>query len=141
MSAEFSDSGISFQYPDDWRLEREELSNGWSVTVQSPGTAFFLLCLREDNPDSSDLAEQALDDMAEVYPDLESELGMSRIAGRNATGHDIRFFSFDLTNSCWTRSFNTPAGTILVMTQVNDLEMSDFEPDLRRICASVRVEE
>lgn len=140
MAEEFSESGVSFRYPEGWTLEREELSDGWTATVQSPGTAFFMVCLRTDRPDSSDLAEQILDDMTEFYPDLESELGMSRLANHNTTGHDIRFFSFDLTNSCWTRAFSAAPGTILVMWQTNDLEMDEYEPILRAIGASLHVE-
>ena len=58
-----------------------------------------------------------------------------------ARGHDISFFSLDLTNTCWTRSFYSGAGTVLVLCQANDLELDDYEPVLRAICASLEVEE
>ena len=58
-----------------------------------------------------------------------------------AVGHDIHFFSFDLTNTCWTRSLYSDAGTLLVMCQANDLELEDYEPVMRAICSSLQVEQ
>jgi hypothetical protein len=56
-------------------------------------------------------------------------------------GHDIRFFSLDLTNTCWTRSFYSARGTVLVLCQTNDLELETNEPVLRAICASLEVDD
>ena len=58
-----------------------------------------------------------------------------------AVGHDIQFFSLDLTNTCWTRSIDSAIGTLLVLCQSNDLELEEYEPVLRAICASLTVEE
>src|SRR5947208_1292364 len=44
MAAQFAETGVSFQYPENWRLEREEIDHGWLVTVQSPGTSFLIVC-------------------------------------------------------------------------------------------------
>ena len=35
------------------------------------------------------------------------------VAGQPAVGHDVRFFSLDLTNTCWIRSFYGGRGTVL----------------------------
>jgi hypothetical protein len=61
------------------------------------------------------------------------------VAGQPACGHDIRFFSFDLTNTCWTRSFYCGAGTVLLLWQANDLELERIEPVLKAIIASLKV--
>ena len=63
------------------------------------------------------------------------------LAGQMAVGHDIQFFSLDLTNTCWTRSIDSAAGVVLVLCQTNDLELEQYEPVLRAICASLTVEE
>ena len=39
------------------------------------------------------------------------------------------------------KSDGTDAGTVLVLCQTNDLELEEYEPVLRAICASLRVEE
>ena len=44
MVAEFDAPGIRFKYPENWQLEREDNEAGWTVSVQSPETAFLMLC-------------------------------------------------------------------------------------------------
>ena len=70
-----------------------------------------------------------------------SEDCVESVAGQPAVGHDVRFFSFDLTNTCWIRSFYCSRGSILVMWEANDLELEQNEPVLKAITASLRVEE
>src|SRR5581483_6066528 len=131
MAAEFADGGIRFRYPENWRLEREDNDTGWTVSVQSPDTAFLLLSFRDDMPSPEQMSETALAALREDYPDLESEECVESVAGQPAVGHDIRFFSLDLTNTCWTRSFYSPYGTLLLLCQTNDLELDVNEPILR----------
>ena len=125
MAARFDDGGIRFQYPENWRLEREENETGWTVSLQSPGTAFMMVCLREDLPTPDQVAEAALDALREEYPELEADDCVDNLAGQPAIGHDIRFISLDLTNTCWTRSFYSAEGTVLVLCQANDLELEE----------------
>src|SRR5947208_4885083 len=134
MAAIFEDGGLRFKYPENWRLEREDTEEGWTVSVQSPGTAFLMLCLRQDMPTTEGVAEAALDALKEEYPDLEADDCVDSLAGQPAVGHDIRFFSLDLTNTCWTRSFYSARGTVLVLCQANDLELDQTGPVLRAIC-------
>ena len=141
MVAEFDASGIHFKYPENWQLEREDNEEGWTVSVQSPETAFLMLSLREDMPSTDQLADTALEALREEYPDLEADDCVDSLAGQPAVGHDIRFFSLDLTNTCWTRSFYSSRGTVLVMCQFNDLESEKNEAVLRAICASLEVED
>ena len=140
MPAAFEDGGIKFRYPENWKLEREDSDTGWTVSLQSPGTAFMMVCLREDMPTADQLAEAALDALREDYPELEADDCVDSIGGQPAVGHDIRFFSLDLTNTCWTRSFYSSEGTVLVLWQVNDLELEQAEPVLKAICSSFEVD-
>jgi hypothetical protein len=139
MPAEFSASGLRLLYPENWRLEREESDSGWTISVQSPETAFLMLSMREDMPSIDQVAETALAALREEYPDLEADDCTESVAGQPAVGHDIRFFSLDLTNTCWTRSFYSPHGTVLVLCQSNDLESETNEPVLRAMCASLQI--
>jgi hypothetical protein len=141
MPGEFNEDGVSFSYPESWRLEREEDDEGWAVTLQSPGTAFALLRLDRSMPSTEDMVRTTLDALREDYKELEAEPAIDMLAGEMAVGHDINFFSFDLSNTCWTRSLYGGAGTLLVMCQVADIEQAEYEPVLRAICASLKVEE
>jgi hypothetical protein len=139
--AVFEESGVSFQYPDNWALEREENETGWTVSLQGPGTAFAMVCLRNDAPDPGRMADAVLETLREDYPDLEEEPRVDTLAGRPAVGHDITFFSLDLTNTAWTRSIAGTQGTILMLCQTADLELDSEEPVLRAVCKSLRVED
>ncbi len=137
----FDENGIRFRYPTNWRLEHEETESGWTVTVQSPGTAFVAITLDEGLPLPDEMAATALATLREEYPELEAEDRLDTVAGQPAVGHDITFFSLDLTNSCWTRSLYCSTGTILILCQTSDLEFETNEPVLRAIRASLEIEE
>jgi hypothetical protein len=141
MARQFQEDGVSFRYPESWRLEREENETGWAVLLQSPDTAFALISFDHSLPTTEEVAEATLDALRSDYPSLEAEERIDTLAGQMAVGHDIRFFSFDLTNTCWTRSIYSDSGTLLVLCQANDLELEQHEPVLRAICASLKVEE
>ena len=140
MPAEFTESGVSFRYPESWALERETTDAGWAMSVNSPGTAFITVAYRGDRPAAAALCQAVIDTLREDYPDLEAEPVSESLAGQTAVGHDIRFFSLDLTNTCWVRSFYSATGTVLVLSQAADLELETYGPVLRAVCASLRVE-
>ena len=141
MPADFHENGISFRYPENWRLEREESDTGWTVSLQSPQTAFVVVSCDGSMPSAEDVAQTTLEALQSEYPGLEADPAVDTLAGQMAVGHDIRFFSFDLTNTCWTRSLYSESGTLLVLCQANDLELDDYEPVMRAICSSLEVEQ
>src|ERR671924_548289 len=112
MVETFEDEGVRFRYPENWRLEREDNDTGWTVVLQSPDTAFAMISLNHESPSVESVAEAALATMREDYPDLEADRCVDSLAGRPAIGYDIRFFSLDLTNTCWIRSIDCSHGTI-----------------------------
>ena len=140
MAETFEDGGIRFRYPENWELDRQDEEHGWTVTLQSPGTAFAIVNFRDDMPTTEEMADTALEALREDYPELEAEERIESLGGQMAVGHDIRFFSLDLTNTCWTRCFYSPAGTILVLCQTSDLDEDMGVPVLRAICASLEIE-
>jgi hypothetical protein len=140
MALQFDENGIRFQYPENWKVERENSDAGWTVSLQSPDTAFLMISQREAIT-TEQMVETALEALREDYPDLEADECVDSLAGQPAIGHNIRFFSLDLTNTCWIRSFYSAGGTVLVLCQSNDLELERTEPILRAICASLEVDE
>ncbi len=141
MPGMFRKDGVRFQYPDNWQLTREDAETGWTVSVQSRDTAFFMVTYDSQMPEVGEVADTVLDALRADYPELEADDAVESIAGQPALGHNIRFFSFDLTNSCCTRSFYCETGTILLMWQANDLELETVEPIFKAIVASLRIDE
>src|SRR5260370_3744139 len=107
MPKMFREGALSFRYPDNWQLEREDNDHGWTVSVYSPGTAFLTVCLDTHYPDSERMAAAALEALQSEYPGLEADKRAEKVAGQWAVGHDMSFFSFDLINTCWTLSFDS----------------------------------
>lgn len=141
MAAFFDQDGIKLLYPENWELQREESDSGWTISLQSPGTAFLVVSFDADLPEMELMAQAALEALKGEYEQLEADDCVETIAGQPAVGFDVRFFSLDLTNTCWIRSFYSGQGTVLVMWQINDLELATVEPVLRAICASIKVAE
>ncbi len=104
MVKQFNEDGVFFQYPDNWTLEREEADGGWTASLQSPATAFLVVTLDRTMPEPQRMAETALGALRSEYPTLEADAAVDLLAGETAVGHDIQFFSFDLSNTGWTRS-------------------------------------
>jgi hypothetical protein len=109
--------------------------------VSSPDTAFALVSLRTDARDPADLADQTLEVLRSDYKELDSENRVETIAGRMAIGHDIDFLTVDVPVVCKVRSIDTPAGPLLVMTQVAEPDRQSNDPQLCAIVASLKVEE
>jgi hypothetical protein len=141
MTQHYQADGISFDYPDAWRLEREESADGWTVMLQSPGTAFMTLTYDQSGATIEEVADAALEALKADYPTLEIQPRVDTLAGQMAVGHDIQFFSLDLTNTCWTRCLYCADGILLVLCQTNDLELEQYEPLLLAICSTLKVEE
>ena len=141
MLHRFEHLGVSFRYPAGWQLEREAVDDGWSISLQSPGTAFLLLRYDESMPTIEDMASTALQALETDYPELEANPCIEKLAGQMAVGHDIQFFHLDLTNTCWTRSFYSDSGTLLVLCQTSDLEADAYLPDLKAVCESLAIKE
>ena len=59
MPRVFREGSLSFRYPDNWQLEREDNDHGWTVSVYSPSTAFLTLSLDTDYPDTERVADAA----------------------------------------------------------------------------------
>ena len=103
---DFSEDGLSFSYPDDWQLTHEDAPEGWTATLQSPGTAFAVVRMDRGMPTTEEVAVQALEALREDYPQLDAQPSIEMIGGEMAVGHDVEFFSLDLATTCSTRSGN-----------------------------------
>ena len=139
MPALFEGPGVQFLYPENWTIERSQDEDSWSVVVQSPGTAFLMLSVHPGRPSTRDLLETTLAALREDYPELEAEATEGEIGDHAAPGYDVQFFSLDLSNTCWIRSYRSRRHSILLLSQVNDLELDQAEPVLRAITKSMKL--
>ncbi|HEV7225078.1 MAG TPA: hypothetical protein VGN42_20400 [Pirellulales bacterium] len=134
MPARYDKLGIHFQYPDNWRLDEiEARDNRNSVSVYTPGGAFWTITIHPPDASPQDLADAALAAMRQEYDELDAEPVAETIAGRELVGWDMNFYCLDLTNTAVVRGFNTPEATYLVFYQADDREFDE----LQRVFAAI----
>jgi len=137
----FTRAGISFKYPADWAVERDESGGGWTATVQSKGTAFFMLSLQPDAEVPIRLAEETLAALKAEYPGVEADEVVEPVAGLPAVGHDLEFLTLDTTTSAFTRCLDTLDGPLLAMGQTGGYDYAEHWPVLLAIKETLKVEE
>lgn len=136
----FDQDGVRFQIPTNWSLEKEVIDEGWTVSVQSPGTAFLYIVFDTNLPDPDELASATLEALKKDYPEMEAEEALENISGQAAVGHNLQFFSFDLAIECKTRCVYGPEGTILLLLQKSDEDEKNYGPALQALWKSIQIE-
>jgi hypothetical protein len=141
MPAVYDKMGIRFLYPDNWTLdESEALSGNRSVSVFSPGGAFWTIVLHAADADPRDLAAQALETLKAEYNDAEVETVTEQISEVSLSGYDLNFFCLDFTNTALIRGFRTASASCLVLCQAEDREFEQLGPVFRAITTSLIAE-
>jgi hypothetical protein len=138
MPVEYEKLGIRFLYPDNWTLdEGEALEGNRSVSVYSPGGAFWSVALHPPSTDPAQLTTAALEALKSEYADSESEAVSEQVSGRTLEGYDLNFFYLDLTNTALIRGFRTPTASCLLLCQAEDREFDELAPVFRAITTSL----
>jgi hypothetical protein len=134
MPRTYHNLGLSFQYPDNWMLDESDanadstgLGESHSITVSSPGGAFWTLVKHHVTQEPARALETSLTAMREVYPDLDVERTEEEIAGHRLRGYELNFICLDLTNTAVLQSFRTPTASFLIMYQADDREFDQVK--------------
>lgn len=128
MPQRFSKLGISFSFPDNWTLDdRDAVSGANSVTVYSPGGAFWSVSIHPASLEPKKLAKAAVKAMREEYAEVEVEPILAVADGQELVGFDLAFYYLDLTNTACVRCFRTPGACYAVFYQAEDHEFGQFE--------------
>jgi hypothetical protein len=128
MPAHFDSLGISFQYPENWTLDDSDARLGrQSVTVYSPGGAFWSVAIHPNSADPAKLAAAVVEMMRQEYQELEVHEVEESVAGFDLVGYDLAFYYLDLTNSARIRSFHFPYSTYTIHCQAEDREYELLE--------------
>jgi hypothetical protein len=125
MPARFDKLGISFQYPENWTLDDSDALLGRkSVTVYSPGGAFWSVAIHTGSATPAKLAAAVLDAMTKEYPGLEVDETIETVAGHDLIGYDLAFYYLDLINTALVRSLRVGPTSYTIFCQAED---RDFE--------------
>jgi hypothetical protein len=124
MPSEFRDMGISFQYPESWTLDNEDVLVGRpSVTVVSPTGDFWSISIHPRSADPLALAKEAVEAVKEEYVDPDVEEIRENVSGHELVGYDLNFFVLDLTTTARVRCLRTRRATYAVFCQAEDEDL------------------
>jgi hypothetical protein len=138
MPAVYDKLGIRFSFPDNWTLDEEEaLAGNRSVSVYSPGGAFWSIALHAPRVDPAELTATALATLKAEYEDAESEPVREEVNGHALEGYDLNFIYLDLTSTALIRGFRTDTASCLVLCQAEDRELTEVAPVFRAITTSL----
>jgi len=146
MPSAFEQSGLRFEYPENWALEHSsnDASDGTAedkieqVVVSSPNTAFWHLSKYPAAADLELLFDEALAALRSEYKDMETEpADEMAVEGRRLAGFDVNFICLDLTNTCWLRGFQTEDATFLLFCQAEDREFAQVNLVFQAMLASL----
>jgi len=125
----FRRAGMSFDYPDDWRLEiDDEVHIGPGVTVFSPDGGLWTVVLGDEAVDPRDQIEAVVAQLRRDYGDVEVEEAADEIEGWPLAGLDFHFISFDLTVTAAVRVLAAGPATYVVFCQADDEEWDRVSP-------------
>jgi hypothetical protein len=153
MPATYDKSGLHFEYPETWLLEeggqadetdepRQDepglaTDDPISVTVHSPGGAFWTVMKYRGATDPRRYLEASVAAMREEYDNLDAESAEELLCGHQLTGYDLNFFYLDLTNTTRIRGVKTLGSTLLIFCQADDREWDRIEGVFRAMTASL----
>lgn len=125
MTASYDKRGISFLYPENWKI-LDDGEDEWprTVSVESPSGGYWTLHVYPEEFQPHELCEQALEAMRGEYEQVESQDVEEELFDFNSVGFDISFFCLDFLVTCRIRSFRAGRHPILLISQA---ESRDFE--------------
>ena len=128
MPAHFDSLDISFQYPDNWTLDDADARLGRrSVTVYSPGGAFWSVAIHDNTVDPTELADAVVEAIRQEYPHIEVEQAAETLAGHDLVGYDLAFYCLDLVSTAQVRSLQSAHVSYTVYCQAEDREYEQLK--------------
>ena len=138
MVAKYERHGIRFLYPDNWTIQEDEPdSDVHCVTLQSPGSGFWLLQILESPELLERLASETLSSMKQDYEEVEVDDAEEEILGVSMTGYDMQFYCLDFVVSAHLRSFSLGDRACVLLSQAEDNEYGEIAPVFKAITASL----
>jgi hypothetical protein len=141
MPARFDQYGISFQYPENWTLEEEEMEDlpeeHHAITVYSPGGAFWTVTVHPRHSDPKKLAVAVVKAMKEEYEGIEVEDARETCLTRELIGFDFNFIYLDLINIAQIRGLKCPNATYMIFCQAEDQEFEAIQKVFQAMTVSL----
>jgi hypothetical protein len=133
MPKTFQGLGMSFHYPDNWRIVEmaEDPQAIDAVSFESPETAVLHISRYPASREPDQLLEDAVRSMREEFDEVEQEDLLFDLGDSESFGCDLTFFVLDLIVTSRLLSFQLGEHTYLVQMQAEDREFEKHRGLLR----------
>lgn len=138
MPAVFEKLGVRFEYPDSWEIDEEEArESGDTITVYSPGGAFWSLNIQPPMASVTELTASAIEAMKAEYDELDANPVTKTVDGTELDGYEMNFYCLDLTNTARILTVQQTHATYVIMCQAEDRELDVTSAVFDAITASL----
>ncbi|MBL6704942.1 MAG: hypothetical protein ISQ06_02440 [Planctomycetaceae bacterium] len=138
--AVYEEHGIRFEYPDNWELSHEHHGEDFTVTIESDGTAFWMLSVLQGRPVAEEVIEAALESFRMEYEPVDVYESEESICMLPTVARDVDFYELEMVNHARLLACETDSTTVFVLLQMSDTERAEAEPLLRAITESLMCE-
>ena len=107
------------------------------VTLQSPGSGFWMLQVMEGEAPLQHLAKEAVQSVQQDYEEVEVDEAQEDLEGVSLGGYDLQFYCLDFLVSARTLAVRAANQTYLMIWQAEDREFTELEPVFRAITTSL----
>ncbi|MDA0283186.1 MAG: hypothetical protein O3B13_08520 [Planctomycetota bacterium] len=135
--AVYEEHGVRFEYPEGWELGHEHHDGDFSVTVESDGTAFWMLSVLQGRPTAEEVVEAALESFKAEYDSVDVYESQDRICMLPTVAKEIDFYELEMVNRASLRACETDSTTMFVLLQMSDTERAEIGPLLKSISESL----
>ncbi len=126
MVAKFSDDEIEFMYPDNWTVQHDGADRDVQfVTVQSPGSGFWMLQRAARGKSPNVLSAEAMRSLRDEYDEMEVADFDGDLNGIPACGFDIEFYCLDFVVRAQIRGFVWNQRTYVLLYQAEDRDFAE----------------
>ena len=138
MVATYDRCGIRFLYPDNWKVQEDNPQpHAHCVTLQSPGSGFWMLQMLEPRESLDRLASDVLDSVQQEYEEVEIVPAGEDVEGTSLAGYDMQFYCLDFVVRAKVRSFSLADHACVLLFQAEDSEFEKIGLVFSAITASL----
>jgi hypothetical protein len=133
----YESHGIEFDFPDDWQLTEAADESHVAISIESPGSAFWMLSIIQGRPSADDVVASALESLQEEHEECDVYDSTNQICMLPTAAFDVDFECAEMINRASIMACETDRVTLFVMHQCPQTEEADFKRDLLSITDSL----
>ena len=138
MTAKYDRDNLTFQYPENWRLD-EDPPRGFprSISVSAESGAFWCATVCDPHTSLDDLTRQYIQTLENEYEDLEQQPIDVELGSDIVSGLELQFFCLDFLVRSLLLGVPLRDRNVLLTWQAEDREFDKIEPVFRAISLSL----